>query len=1026
MAITLTSNFECGNGNNANISGNDVEFDGENSEYFNSNYYGYWFYVRLDGVDGTTPSITVNMTNDIDIDDCRPVYSFDQSTWVDVASSWNGTTDELTFTLPAISGNSYVYIAYSIPYSYSDLQGDISTWSGSSYVTVTDLGDSQQSRNMYYIKIDDEGSTKTKVNIFITARAHPAETLTSNYMKGFIDWIIGSSDNAEEFRSIVTLHIMPMINPDGVYNGWQRKLADNTDANRQYDSVNGPDSGDEADEVYLFHLKFDSINSEVGIDFFMDMHNSASNAVYLGRDSSYFSASLETLMESFLVEYDVPDFWDHTFNAYAFESGTTGLPLRDGVGKQYSIDAFISERTNWYRDVSENRQGGIDIVKAIIKAVSETYALPGVTWGSDIVISDKKGAWSDWVEKETTTEAQNNGDYELLQINNGKSFVSTVVEFNDALEKTFSLSVNDYGSWETGTAGTLYIRGRSTTFDQDDNETVGPVWTAYTVPVSQAWKYAQAMIVITGTAPTVNDISQSDPSVWYRFESGTGFLDDSSANGNDLTAINGGPSENTIKEFEGDCCAEFTRADNERAEIDNDDLPDNFPMNPNGSVRSWTLTGYFEPKSTPGYMYLVSKFLQAGDLMSFAFIINTDDNFSVLYGYNNGASFRSSNIETTGTITTGDRYWFYVTYDGDTDRVRMRVYDITAAAWFEAEDTYDFTGYGAMSAEDTPLCIGGRTDNNIDRAADSYLDSIAFWPHVKNTADWDAMVANTWAYQRQLEDLTLGASIAETTITATKGNLNIAGINPTIDLGVTIETTKGNLNVASINPAITVANIISATKGNLNITGINPGILAGIIISATKESLNVSGINPTIDIGAIVEATTGNLNVAGVNPSVSTGIFIDSTIGTLSITSINPDVTTETIVDVAKGNLNIASVNPLVQQTIAVESTKGNLSIVSIDPSITLATVVNATIGNLNVSGVNPSVKQTIVIDSTKGNLNVSGINPTIDTSLLINATLGTLAINGIDPSVIIGVTPEVPLSRIYAIDEDNRIYSIE
>lgn len=55
--------------------------------------------------------------------------------------------------------------------------------------------------------------------VFVTARVHPGETPASFVAQGLVDWLLGSTQLAEQLRRGVTLVVVPMLNPDGVFLG---------------------------------------------------------------------------------------------------------------------------------------------------------------------------------------------------------------------------------------------------------------------------------------------------------------------------------------------------------------------------------------------------------------------------------------------------------------------------------------------------------------------------------------------------------------------------------------------------------------------------------------------------------------------------------------------------------------------------------------------------------------------------------------------------------------------------------------
>jgi len=70
--------------------------------------------------------------------------------------------------------------------------------------------------------------------VVIFARQHPGETCGSLMMKGVIDFLLGSSPEAEYLRDNCVFKIVPMVNPDGVIHGNYRCDLAGADLNRRW------------------------------------------------------------------------------------------------------------------------------------------------------------------------------------------------------------------------------------------------------------------------------------------------------------------------------------------------------------------------------------------------------------------------------------------------------------------------------------------------------------------------------------------------------------------------------------------------------------------------------------------------------------------------------------------------------------------------------------------------------------------------------------------------------------------------
>ena len=73
---------------------------------------------------------------------------------------------------------------------------------------------------------------KDKRTIMITSRVHPGETMASFMMEYMIDYLTGTSMEAQLLRENFVFKIIPMLNIDGVLNGNYRVSLCGLDLNR--------------------------------------------------------------------------------------------------------------------------------------------------------------------------------------------------------------------------------------------------------------------------------------------------------------------------------------------------------------------------------------------------------------------------------------------------------------------------------------------------------------------------------------------------------------------------------------------------------------------------------------------------------------------------------------------------------------------------------------------------------------------------------------------------------------------------
>ncbi|XP_072001235.1 cytosolic carboxypeptidase 3 isoform X2 [Engystomops pustulosus] len=146
-----------------------------------------------------------------------------------------------TFSFP--HGSDTCYFAHCYPYTYSNLQdylaGIATDPQRSRYCKIRVLCHSLAGNMVYVLTITNPSPTtkkKKKKAVILTARVHPGETNSSWMMKGFLDYILSTSTQAQLLRDCFIFKVVPMLNPDGVIVGNYRCSLTGRDLNRNYKS----------------------------------------------------------------------------------------------------------------------------------------------------------------------------------------------------------------------------------------------------------------------------------------------------------------------------------------------------------------------------------------------------------------------------------------------------------------------------------------------------------------------------------------------------------------------------------------------------------------------------------------------------------------------------------------------------------------------------------------------------------------------------------------------------------------------
>ncbi|GFS24864.1 cytosolic carboxypeptidase 2 [Elysia marginata] len=148
----------------------------------------------------------------------------------------------VTWTIKMAHDNDTVYFSHCYPYTYTDLQDYLleltndpiksrickqrvlcRTLAGNLVYVLTITSSSQNPEDM-----------KHKKAVVVTSRVHPGESNASWMMKGFLDFVTGSSPDAKLLRDTFIFKVVPMLNPDGVVVGNYRCSLAGRDLNRNY------------------------------------------------------------------------------------------------------------------------------------------------------------------------------------------------------------------------------------------------------------------------------------------------------------------------------------------------------------------------------------------------------------------------------------------------------------------------------------------------------------------------------------------------------------------------------------------------------------------------------------------------------------------------------------------------------------------------------------------------------------------------------------------------------------------------
>ncbi len=236
-----------------------------------SDQYTYWTHFKvLDALDRT---VTFHITNAnlvtflrTTTHEAQMVYSCDGENWSRITShSYSSPTYTFTQTFPCDEPR----IATFFPFSVARMDQLLDRAGTGPGVQRTTLGTSEQGRNIDLLTITGSAvAPADKKVIYIIGRQHAAETAGSHMLEGLIDFLISGDINACGLRNYYTWHIVPMLNPDGVFLGNSRATSESRDPNRDWNDPNTYSAG-----TNIARAHANSVNAASGIDWFLDWHS---------------------------------------------------------------------------------------------------------------------------------------------------------------------------------------------------------------------------------------------------------------------------------------------------------------------------------------------------------------------------------------------------------------------------------------------------------------------------------------------------------------------------------------------------------------------------------------------------------------------------------------------------------------------------------------------------------------------------------------------------------------------------------
>jgi murein tripeptide amidase MpaA len=179
----------------------------------------------------------------------------------------------LQFQIKFPYDNDTVYLSYSLPYTYSDLMRHIAQWKlmHPRYFSSETLCQTLGGRPCPILTVTAPGITSSRDCLFLTGRIHPGESNGSVVLHGLIDFLLSRHPSAVYILEHCIVKIVPMINVDGVIEGFYRIGLTGCDLNRMWEH---PDPTFHP-VVYNTKLLLRQIADERRVAAYIDFHGHA-------------------------------------------------------------------------------------------------------------------------------------------------------------------------------------------------------------------------------------------------------------------------------------------------------------------------------------------------------------------------------------------------------------------------------------------------------------------------------------------------------------------------------------------------------------------------------------------------------------------------------------------------------------------------------------------------------------------------------------------------------------------------------
>ncbi len=258
--VTFNADFESGNLKSVSTS-DSIHYQVTTKEDIG----GRWFYFRMEGVKNRFVNVKV-----LNSDVTKAMYSYDNVEFIRFSDDESPQVNMFEKTYEQDT----VYVAYYTPYNFSSLQSKLELWKQNQFVRLDTLGFTPHNLPLQEITVTDFTiPDSSKFNVWIHARTHPGETPSSWHFNGIMNELLSGKEIINFYLTKIVFHIVPFVNPDGVFFGRSRTNYDGVDLESNWDKP----ENETAEEVKILRARMQELNDQKHFSVFLNLHSQASS-----------------------------------------------------------------------------------------------------------------------------------------------------------------------------------------------------------------------------------------------------------------------------------------------------------------------------------------------------------------------------------------------------------------------------------------------------------------------------------------------------------------------------------------------------------------------------------------------------------------------------------------------------------------------------------------------------------------------------------------------------------------------------